>query len=204
MLIKVFGDYVNMEEKLAVILIMLLLASLLIVGGMKFYEEDVEIGDAEEYVLEDLAQKQPLADVTEILGWETKTNELGEEYLRIRARATLGMKTPCPIRIHYFYHYPVQNFIADPPEYITDSGCSVCEGTGCVIAFEEEAIIASHTNSKAERVEKYVNGYPDAVPSVEAEAGGWKVAWNSDSAKYGYVVEVKKNGEIGDIDTVYY
>lgn len=193
-----------MEEKLAVILILLLVASLLIVGGMNFYGENVQIGAAEEYVLEDLAQKQPGADIVEILGWETKTNDGGEEYLLIRARATTGMKTPCPVRIHYFYHYPVQNFIADPPEYITTSSCSVCEGAGCVIAFEEEAIIASHTNSKAGRVEKYVSGYPDAVPSVEAEAGGWKVAWNSDSARYGYVVEVKRNGEIGEIDTVYY
>jgi hypothetical protein len=193
-----------MEERLAVILLLLLAASIIIVGGMKFYEEQVQVGEAADYVLEDLAQKHPNADIVDILDWETKVNDEGEEYLSIRARVTEGINTACPVRIHYFYSYPVQNFIADPPEYITTSSCGMCEGAGCSIAFEEEAIIASHTNSGAERVQKYVDGYADAIPSVEGRDGGWVVSWNSDSAKYGYVVEVKRNGEIGTIDTVYY
>jgi hypothetical protein len=193
-----------MEARLAFMLLLLAIASILIVGGMNFYEEQVQIGSAEEYVLEDLAQKHPEAEVVEIMDWEGRVNEREEEYLRIRARVTEGIYTPCPVRIHYFYHYPVQNFVADPPEYITTSSCSTCEGAGCVIAFEEEAIVASHTNSKTERVHRYVSGYPDAVPTVYPQDNGWRVAWNSDSSKYGYVVEIKRNGEIGAIDTVYY
>jgi hypothetical protein len=73
-----------------------------------------------------------------------------------------------------------------------------------VIAFAEEAVIASHTNSGTQNVHKYVAGYEDAQATVEAKERGWRVAWNSDSAKYGYVVEVMRNGEIGAIDTVYY
>ena len=193
-----------MEDKLATTIIVLLAVSLLIVAGMKFYEGQVQADDAADYVLEDLAGKHPGADSVEIMDWETCTNPEGEEYRRIRASVTDGLYSPCPVRTHYFYHYPIQNFIADAPEYITDSGCMVCEGKGCAIAFPEEAIIASHTNSGTENVHKYATGYADAVPSVYKTDGGWRVAWNSDYAKYGYFVEIAKNGEIEKVETIYY
>ncbi len=193
-----------MQDKLATTIIVLLVVSLVIIAGMKFYEESVQIDDASDYVLEDLVGKHPAADSVEIIDWETLANPQGEEYLKIRAAVTEGLYTPCPVRIHYFYYYPVQNFVTDPPEYITTSGCEVCEGKGCVIAFPEEAIIASHTNSGGENVHKYATGYADAVPTVYKTDAGWRVAWDSDSAKFGYSVEIAKNGEIEKVETVYY
>lgn len=193
-----------MEDRLAIAIIVLLAVSLVIIGGMKFYEAQVQIDDATDYVLEDLVGKHPTADSIEIMDWETLKNENGEEYLKIRASVTEGLYTPCPVRIHYFYHYPVQNFVTDPPEYITTSQCTTCEGAGCVIAFQEDAIVASHTNGKTESVHNYIMGYKDAVPTVYPEEDGWKVKWDSSSAKFGYEVEVARNGEITRVETVYY
>ncbi|MCP4648111.1 MAG: hypothetical protein GY852_10345 [bacterium] len=193
-----------MEDRLATVIIVLFVASLLIVAGMGFYEEDVQIDDATDYVLEDLVGKYPNADAAELMDWETLQNENGDDYLRIRARVTEGLYTPCPVRIHYFYYYPVQNFVTDPPEYITTSECTVCEGEGCVIGFEEEALIASHLNSGTQNVHNYVTTYDDAVPVVYRDDSGWKVKWDSPSARFGYFVEIARNGEITKVDTVYY
>ena len=60
-----------MEDRLATVIIVLFAASLLIVAGMGFYEEDVQIDDATDYVLEDLVGKYPNADVAELMDWET-------------------------------------------------------------------------------------------------------------------------------------
>ena len=193
-----------MQDKLATVIIVLLIVSLVIVAGMKFYEESVQIDDASDYVLEDLVGKHPNADSVEIMDWDTRTNEQGENYMRVRAAVTEGLYTPCPVRIHYFYHYPVQNFVTDAPEYITTSACNVCEGEGCAIAFPEEAVIASHMNSGGESVHMYTTGYSDAVPTAYKTETGWKVSWNSDSAKFGYVVEIAENGEIEKVETIYY
>ncbi|MBD3398665.1 hypothetical protein GF412_05495 [Candidatus Micrarchaeota archaeon] len=193
-----------MEDRLAAVIVVLVVFSLILVAGMQFYEEKVQVDDATDYVLEDLVGKHPTADALEIMDWETRTNEQGEEYLRIRARVTEGLYTPCPVRVHYFYHYPVQNFVTDPKEYITSSECTVCEGEGCVIGFEEEAIIASHTNSRTQGVHNYVTTYNDAVPVVYRDTEGWKVKWDSSSANFGYLVKVAKNGEVSAVDMVYY
>ena len=192
-----------MSNRLTYAIIAVIVISLVIIAGMKFYESKKLDSGANSYVLEDLQSKHPNADSVAIMDWETKTNEGGEEYLRIRASVSEGAKTPCPVRIHYFYYYPLQNFVTEPPEYIT-SGCTVCEGAGCAIAFDEEAIIASHTNSGTESVNKYVTAYKDAVPTVYRDGLGWKVDWKSPSSKYGYLVEVDTNGRILSVNTVYY
>jgi len=193
-----------MEDRLAIALVILFALAIILVVGASFYQPTVEINDASDYVLEDLVGKHPTADSVEIMDWETKTNPEGSEYLRIRAAVTEGLYSPCPVRVHYFYHYPVQNFVTDSPEYITTTQCTVCEGEGCAIAFPEEAIIASHMNEGAEDVHYYASGYKDAVPTASATSTGWQVAWNSDSAKYGHVVDVSKNGEIEKVETIYY
>ncbi|MEM4272169.1 MAG: hypothetical protein QXH30_01135 [Candidatus Bilamarchaeaceae archaeon] len=192
-----------MSGRLAYAIIAVVLISLVIIGGMKFYEGKQLDAGATSYVLEDLRAKHPNADSIKIMDWETKTNEKGEEYLRIRASISEGASTPCPVRIHYYYYYPVQNFVTEPPEYIT-SGCTVCEGEGCAIAFEEEAIIASHTNYGTSSVHKYVTAYKDAVATVYRDESGWKVDWKSPSSKYGYLVEVDNNGRILSVNTIYY
>ncbi len=193
-----------MQDKLAIAIVVLLVLSLVIVAGMNFYDKKIQIDTASEYVLEDLVGKYPTADSVEIMDWKNLQNEKGEDYLRIRAAVTEGLYTPCPVRVHYFYHYPLQKFVADAPEYITTSACEVCEGEGCAIAFAEEAIIASHTNTGAESVHRYTKGYSDAIPTATLTETGWKVVWNSNSAKFGYVVDIAKNGEIEKVETTYH
>ncbi len=183
------------QRRLVVYIFGLIVIAILIAAGMKFYETKVLSDDARTYVLEDLRAKNPDADVVEIFFWEEKMNGEGNPYFLIKARASEGLSTPCPKRTHYTYYYPEQNFVPEPPERIT-VGCSVCEGAGCAIAFPEEAIIASHTNAGTTSVNAFVTRYADAVPSVAGEEGKWTVSWRSETAGYGYDVEIAKNGEI--------
>lgn len=184
-----------MQKRLVIYIVALIALAVIIAGGMKFYETKVLSDDARSYVLEDLRAKNPDADVVEIFFWETRSGQDGKTYYAIKARVSEGLGTPCPKRTHYTYYYPEQNFIPEPPERIT-IGCSVCEGDGCAIAFPEEAIIASHTNSGSTAVHAYIGRYPDAVPSVVEQENRWVVSWRSASAGYGYDVKIAKDGEI--------
>lgn len=186
------------QRRLAAYIFALAVLAILIAAGMKFYETKVLSDDARAYVLEDLRAKNPSADVVEIFSWEEKANDKGGQYYLIRARVTEGLYTPCPKRTHYTYYYPEQNFVPGPPERIT-VGCRVCEGAGCIIAFPEEAIIASHTSSGAGSVAAFVARHSDAVPSVAEGEEGWVVSWRSEAAGYGYEVVVARNGEIASI-----
>lgn len=190
------------QRKLAIYIVLLIAAAVIIAVSMKFYETKVLSDDAEAYVLEDLRAKNPNADSVGIIAWESRVNVDGTSYFEIKASASEGLSTPCPKRTHYQYFYPEQNFVPNPPERVV-SGCTVCEGVGCVIAFPEEAIIASHTNSGTSAVQGYIQRYADATPSVAAvEGDGWTVAWTSPSAVYGYNVEMESNGDVSSIRRV--
>lgn len=189
------------QRRLIVYIFGLIIIAIIIAAGMKFYETKVLSDDARTYVLEDMRAKNPNADVVEIFFWESQTNAEGKSYFLIKARASEGLNTPCPKRTHYTYYYPEQNFVSGTPERIT-IGCSVCEGAGCVIAFPEEAIIASHTNSGSASVDAFVTRYTDAVPAVTEESDKWTVTWTSETAGYGYKVEIAKDGEIIGITRV--
>ena len=182
------------QRRLVVYIFGLIVVAILIAAGMTFYKTKVLSDDARSYVLEDMRAKNPDADVVEIFFWEEKANA-EDSYFLIKARASEGLNTPCPKRTHYTYYYPEQNFVPEPPERIT-VGCAVCEGAGCVIAFPEEAIIASHTNSGSSSVHAFVTRYTDAVPSVTEQSDRWAVEWNSETVGYGYDVEIAKDGEI--------
>ncbi len=183
------------QRKLAVYIALLVAAAVLIAITTTFYETRVLSESARSYVLEDLRAKNPNADILDIISWETKVNGGGGEYYQIKASATEGMSTPCPRRAHYEYFYPEQNFIPKPPEHVV-VGCRVCEGPGCVIAFQEEAVIASHTNTGSSAIKAYIEQYPDARPGVKREDGGWSVSWRSPSAPYGYEVQIENDGDI--------
>jgi hypothetical protein len=189
------------QRKLAIYIVLLIVAAVIIAVSMKFYETKVLSDDAEGYVLEDLWAKNPNADSVGIIAWESRINVDGSSYFEIKASASEGLSTPCPKRTHYEYFYPEQNFVPNQPERVV-SGCTVCEGVGCVIAFPEEAIIASHTNSGTSAVQGYIQRYGDAAPSVKLEEGGWTVTWRSPSAPYGYEVEMQGNGDISSIRRV--
>jgi len=191
-----------MQQRRLIIYVFVLIAiAVLIAGGMEFYKTRVLSDDARTYVLEDLRAKNPNADIVEIFSWESKTNDAGGRYFLINARVSEGMDTPCPKRTHYTYYYPQQNFVSGTPERVV-YGCTACDGAGCVIAFPEEAIIASHTNSGSVAIDAFIARYADAVPTVTEEGGNWIVTWTSVGAGYGYKVEIAQDGEIKDITRV--
>jgi hypothetical protein len=154
---------------------------------------------AKAFFLEDLKEKYPGADVREIVEILPATASDGSEYYQLKARVTNGLYTPCPERMHVFYDYPPKNFVAQPPEYIT-RGCRICLGVpNCIIAFPEEAIIASHTYNGTEEVASYVKGNSDAKAAAEyfgtldGEQGVWKVTWSSATNPVSYLVLVSKS-----------
>lgn len=171
---------------------------LLIAGGLIFTlaggRGAVSAEDAKKFFLEDLAQKYPDADVREIIESSLLVGNDSQQYYYLKAKVVRNAFTPCPERIHIYYNYPPQNFVAQPPEYIT-RGCRVCINEPvCLLAFEEDAVIASHTYGGAGEVSEYLGDYPDAVPSVRSGSGVWEVQWDSQSAPYSYKIVLSKSG----------
>lgn len=155
--------------------------------------------DAKSFFLEDLREKYPDAEIREIVQVLPATAPDGTPYYQLKARVTFGMSTPCPERIHVFYDYPPKNFVAQPPEYITKD-CRVCINTPiCIIAFPEEAVIASHTYRGTEEIRDFVKSNMDAeakasyFENYEGNVGVWKVVWQSKSSETGYEVLVSKH-----------
>ncbi|VVC02145.1 Uncharacterised protein [uncultured archaeon] len=156
--------------------------------------------DAEKFFLEDLQGRYPSADVREVTDIRPLSTPEGAPYFQLEARVTNGMSTPCPERIHVYYDYPPKNFVAQPPEYIT-KGCKVCLNVDvCVLAYPEEAIIASHTYNGTGAVAQFIRDNADArAEAVYTETYGnftgglWNVAWSTASGLNGYRVILSKN-----------
>ena len=153
---------------------------------------------AKSFFLEDLKEKYPGADVREIMEIFPATASDGSPYYQLKARVTTGVATPCPERMHVFYDYPPKNFVAQQPEYIT-RGCKVClDSPTCILAFPEEAIIASHTYNGTEDVAAFVKGNSDAravalfLDTYEGATGAWRVTWSSDTNPVSYDVVLSK------------
>jgi len=153
---------------------------------------------ARSFFLEDLKEKYPGADVREIMEILPATASDGSPYYQLKARVTNGIATPCPERMHVFYDYPPKNFVAQPPEYIT-RGCKVClDSPNCILAFPEEAIIASHTYNGTDKVAAFVKGNSDAkaeavfLDAYEGTIGAWKVTWSSATNPSAYEVVLSK------------
>ncbi|VVC04150.1 Uncharacterised protein [Candidatus Burarchaeum australiense] len=122
--------------------------------------------EALRFVQEDLASKYPGA-LQDIISAEKDGNNWN-----IKARVTFDAGTPCPTRLHAEYRYPEFGYVVRE-EWITRGeklgDCSVCVGLTadkCLIFFEEEAVIASHTRIGSEEVSRYVLAHPDAVPTA--------------------------------------
>ena len=150
--------------------------------------------DAKKFFLEDLREKYPGADVREIMEILPQTAPDGTPYYQLKARVTSGIFSPCPERVHVYYDYPPKNFVAQPPEYIT-RGCKVCiNEPNCIIAFPEEAIIASHTYSGTDAVEQFIKDNSDARAEATFDgAATWTVTWSSASSGKGYIVGISKS-----------
>jgi hypothetical protein len=143
--------------------------------------------DAKKFFLEDLASKYPNADIREVVEITPAADGTPGAYT-LKARITQGLKTACPERIHLYYAYPAKSFVAQPPDVITKD-CVFCENEPkCIIAYEEEAIAASHTYPGTDDVNAYITAYPDFVPHADYAGkygewlNVWIVTWDSQKA----------------------
>ncbi len=159
---------------------------------------------AKNFVLEDMKTKYPTADEWQILSVEhNSTTSTGAPSYQIKGTVVINLKSVCPERYNLYYDYPKSNFVTWT-EPIT-SHCQVCNGQpSCVIAFPEEAVIASYKLAGSGRVSDYISAYPDAKPDVQyldsTEDGFtnvWRVQWASSNASYSLVAYVSKlNGSV--------
>lgn len=176
------------------LIVLLLLVIVVLVKAIEFFEINIVEADASKFVLEDLHSKYSTADIA-IMTITPKYNEMGSQYFEVKARVTEGADTQCPERSHIFYNYPVQNFVPQPPEVIT-SNCVVCTEGICTVAFQEEAIIASHTLAGTDAIKSYLRANPNAVPTVTEKSDSWLVTWDSATANSYYIVDLHRNGSM--------
>ncbi|MFH2106875.1 MAG: hypothetical protein ABII22_06460 [Candidatus Micrarchaeota archaeon] len=181
----------NIEARIIIVLV-IIIAVLIIFTT--FFKHDLKESTAIEFVMKDLQAKYPNGEV-EVLSVTTVENGATGKYYEIKAKATEDAQSKCPIRTHIYYNYPTQNFVQQAPEYLT-KGCRVCTKGPCVIAFPEEAIIASHTLSGSEGMNKFLEFNPSAIPVAKENEDKWVVVWGSAYSNTQYVVEVSKNGKI--------
>jgi hypothetical protein len=127
-------------------------------------------------------------------------NAQGNKYYEVKARATQGLETPCPRRIHIYYNYPVQNFVPQPAEVITQD-CRVCTQNTCALIFPEEAIIASHTYSGTKQVSLFLV-QASATPTAKEFGSLWEVKWDSEDSSFYYQVDLSKNGTLLNVSRV--
>ncbi|MEM3422233.1 MAG: hypothetical protein QXF35_00040 [Candidatus Bilamarchaeaceae archaeon] len=177
------------------IIIVIVIISVVKVG--EFFKTHVVEADATKFVIEDLHSKYPKADI-EIISVQEFVNEKNEKYFEIKAKVTNGQGGPCPERVHLFYNYPIQNFVPRQPEIIT-TNCSVCSENFCVLAFPEEALIASHTFPGTEDVASYLRSYNDVYGVARDVGDGWEVKWDSPSSSSYYIVNILKNNTVASV-----
>jgi hypothetical protein len=186
------------REALFIVALIIVIAALAMI--VQFVRLSSFDSDASRFVTEDLRAKYPYGDI-DIMSMSHLKNAEGADYLEVKARLTEKAGTPCPERSHIFYNYPEQNFVPQPPEVIT-SRCEVCSESPCVIAFPEEAVIASHTLAGSDAIEAYISDYPDASASALEQAGSWLVTWDSPSASFVLQSSITRSGSIVDVNTV--
>lgn len=181
--------------------VLLIIFILLVYSAINFWTTNSERTTIKDFIIEDLKNKHPNAEVVEILIMNLEKNEDDEDYYYIKAKVTEGLTTPCPTRIHYHYNYPEQNFITQPPEYITKD-CEFCEVTPCAISFEEEAIIASHTLEGTEEIAEFVEENEDAYPTVTKESEGWRVIWLEPDGE-GFDILLSSDGDVLELNKIF-
>ncbi|MBU0586102.1 hypothetical protein KJ780_01175 [Candidatus Micrarchaeota archaeon] len=176
-----------------------------LVLGIKGIGKGVEESDAKKFVTEDLSARFPDADKITIISTNLMQNEEGEDYFKMKASVSYGLSGICPTRTYYYYNYPVQNFVPAPAEEIVKD-CEVCASQPCIIAFEEEAIIGSHTFDGTEEVNDYImdaftsSRYGDEpVPTVNKIPQGWEVVWKSNKYNYSYSVIMSSDGSVVEV-----
>ena len=181
------------------LIIILLITIAVLVRAVDFFSVSVESGDAAKFVLEDLRYKYPDSDAA-ILETKERFNADSQRYYEVKAKVTEGLDTPCPRRVHIYYNYPVQNFVPEPADVIT-TNCRVCTEGTCIMNFEEEAIIASHTFPGTTEISTYIVT-ESAKPVVVSLDDSWLVIWDADGAPYYFEVKIGKDGRILDVSKI--
>ncbi|MEK6981415.1 MAG: hypothetical protein AABX38_00665 [Candidatus Micrarchaeota archaeon] len=181
------------KRELTYIVALIVIIAILI-SVVNFFKKDVEEADAKKFIQEDLANKYPDGDIS-IIDVKENFNSAGSKYFQVKAKVTRDYYSICPQRIHFYYNYPEQNFVPQPAEYITNN-CQVCLTGNCVIAFPEEAIIASRTLNGSAGASSFINS-TNAIPmSVNLLNNSWQVVWKSIRSNATYTVYVTTDGKI--------
>lgn len=101
-------------------------------------------------IISDAESKYPDADIIEIEG----TENVGG-YNITNVRVTFNYTSVCPVRMRLRYKHPMFGYETGVPTYIIKDCVYKCEGT-CIIASEEEAIVAAHTLPGTEIAQKFI------------------------------------------------
>jgi len=187
-----------MKKEVVAILLVAVIAIILVFATL--VPKPVQETDARKFVLEDLWSKYPNADNISIISADViVSNQSAAKYFTIKARVTQGLYSPCPDRRHLYYNYPEQGFVKQPDELVV-SNCVICRNQPtCILLFEEEAIVASHTMPGTSEVQAYLQAHTDAkpafslVPEYKGSKDVWLVAWDSESAPDSYSVALLKS-----------
>jgi len=186
-------------SRVLVLVLLIAISAILVLSLARSLDSALE-EDAKKLFLEDLSRKYPDAQVREIVQVTPLAGSNGS-YYQLKARVSSDLASPCPTRLHIYYNYPPQNFVTQPPDVVT-TGCQLCiNAPTCVLAFEEEAIVASHTYEGTKQILDYISAYSNAVPSAyftseySQFANVWVVEWDSPSATYSFKAVLSKTGK---------
>ena len=138
-----------------------------------------------ELVLQDARTKNPGSEVILKDSMVNGSDTVVELYLITHKR------TDCPERVLLTYRYPSNHFTPLVTEITT--GCSICKGERCIIAFPEEAVIASHRFNP--QVKAFITRSTNPVPTVEPVEDGFRVKWTNE-LKESITVVVSSSAEV--------
>ncbi|MCC7569813.1 hypothetical protein KO465_00525 [Candidatus Micrarchaeota archaeon] len=129
-------------------------------------------------VMEDLENKYPESRYGPVEYEILEINETKGDWY-IKAKVSFTANPQCPKRIHLVYTYPETNFVPDPYKEVVKD-CSTCldQQVGCVLLYEEQAIIASHKASGTEAIRDFLQNHPNAEPNVQKQENYWFVTWS--------------------------
>ncbi len=145
-------------------------------------------------ILDDARAKYPNADIVDIIN-VTEIGSGASKYFQVKVRVTEGYNSTCPKRYHLEYFYPNQRFEPSEPELVTND-CSFCSNGNCLIAFEEEAIIAS-ANAPGTRGVKSFIANNNATPLVMVEGNEWNVLWRAENSSV--KISILGNGYVENV-----
>lgn len=173
-----------MNSKLLALVLLLIAVGLFFISDVQY----IILGgnqEPEALVLKDAQSKYPGARIELVESSKSGSDDVFRFYV-LRKESSM-----CPERLQITYTYPKNRFVPDVVEITT--GCKICKTEKCVIAFPEEAVIASHAYN--DRVREFLSLNPDSRPYVSASANGFTVVWKS-SGGQSIIAEVGSDASV--------